>query len=163
LGVELNDEEIWEFVTSAPVGVLVTLRRDGVPIALPIWFAAVERKVYVSTPVNSKKVARLRRDARASFLVEQGERWAELKAVHLTGRMVELPDSEERERALAAIGEKYAGLRTPPELLPDATVRHYAQLRAVYRLDHEARIISWDNLKIRPRSQAPPMSATETA
>ena len=41
----LSDEEIWEFVTNAHTGIMTTLRRDGVPIAMPLWFAVVDRAI----------------------------------------------------------------------------------------------------------------------
>src|SRR5436309_6210422 len=80
----MTEAEIWAFVTDAPTGILTTLRRDGVPVALPLWFACLDRIIYVQT--RGKKLERVAHDARASFLVESGHRWAELKAVHFTGR-----------------------------------------------------------------------------
>ena len=68
------------------------------PIALPVWFVAIDRSICLAAPSRTKKLARLRHDPRASFLIESGERWVELLAVHLTGRC-ELLDLE-KDRAL---------------------------------------------------------------
>ena len=79
----MTDDECWEFVTDAHTGILTTLRRDGSPIALPMWFACVDRTIYLQS--RGRKLQRIRNDSRASLLVEQGEQWAELKAVHVSG------------------------------------------------------------------------------
>ena len=83
--IRLNADEAWEEIASAQTGILTTLRRDGMPIALPVWFVAEDRTIAMRTPAGTKKIARVRHDPRASFLVESGERWVELRAVHLTG------------------------------------------------------------------------------
>ena len=40
-GVRLSPDEVWSVIKGSHTGILATLRRDGVPIMLPIWFAAV--------------------------------------------------------------------------------------------------------------------------
>lgn len=78
----LTDDEIWSFVTGGDTAIMTTLRRDGMPITLPLWFARVDRTMYAHT--RGKKLRRLARDRRASALVESGEAWVELKAVRFT-------------------------------------------------------------------------------
>ncbi len=84
--VRLSRDEAWAELTNAHTGILTTLRRDGVPITLPVWFVVLDERIYVSAPGHTKKIARVRNDPRVSFLVESGERWAELRAVHVTGK-----------------------------------------------------------------------------
>src|SRR3954454_18582926 len=79
----MTDDEIWAFVQDAPTGILTTLRRDGVPVALPLWYACVHRRIYLRT--RGRKLQRTASDPRASVLVESGVRWAERKAAHFTG------------------------------------------------------------------------------
>ena len=67
----MTEQEIWDYVTDAPTGILTTLRRDGVPVAMPIWFACVDRTIYIQT--RGKKLQRIAHDPRASFLVESGQ------------------------------------------------------------------------------------------
>ena len=40
--VRMTDEEIWEFLSEGHTGIFTTLRRDGYPIALPVWYAVVD-------------------------------------------------------------------------------------------------------------------------
>ena len=52
----------------------------------------------------------MRHDPRATFLVERGERWAELCAVMVHADVALLDAGDERDAVEAAITEKYAQL-----------------------------------------------------
>ena len=93
---------------------------------MPVWFAVVDRTVYTGT--RGKKLVRVRNDPRAAFLVESGDRWAELKAVHVTGRarVLEEISDELRERIDAELDRKYAAYRTAKTDMPSATRTVYA-------------------------------------
>jgi PPOX class probable F420-dependent enzyme len=145
--VRLSADEAWAVVEAAHTGIFTTLRRDGMPIALPVWFVALDRTVCLAAPSRTKKIARLRRDPRASFLVESGERWAELQAVHLTGTVQLVDDATLIERIDLALEHKYAGFRTARAAMPERTQAHYAG-RTFLRLVPEDRIISWDNRRL---------------
>ena len=123
MGVRLSEEEAWEAIAAAHTGVLTTLRADGTPVALPVWFVALDRAIYVSTPARAKKVARVRNDPRASFLVESGERWAELRAVHLSGAVAVVDDRAMVDAVAAALDVKYAAFRTASPPTPCGTRR----------------------------------------
>ena len=72
MGIRLSREEAWDVLAAAHTGILTTLRADGTPIALPVWFVVLDERIYVGTPEHTKKVARVKRNPRASFLVESG-------------------------------------------------------------------------------------------
>jgi PPOX class probable F420-dependent enzyme len=149
MSVRLDAEEAWRMVTDAHTGILVTLRKDGTPIALPMWFAVVDRRIFLRTPARSKKVARIRRDPRVAFLVEDGERWAELRAVHLMGQAELIDDAALLARVNAELDRKYARFRTARSAMPHATRRHYETPFVLIRIDPDDRYISWDNRKLR--------------
>ena len=146
--VRMTDEEIWTFLTEGHTGIFTTLRVDGHPIALPVWYAVIDRRIYVVT--RGKKVARVAKDSRCSLLVESGERWAELQAVHVVceGRVID-PDDELESAIRAEMNRKYAAYRTAPKAMPDATRQHYANSgSAVIELLPLERILNWDNKKL---------------
>src|SRR5687768_16960021 len=127
MGVRLNEDDAWQVIAASHTGVLTTLRADGTPVALPVWFVANDRTIFVSTPSRAKKLARVRHDPRASFLVESGARWAELQAVHLSG-LVDVVDDESLAREIAAaLDAKYAAFRTASTAMPPPTRAHYAE------------------------------------
>jgi general stress protein 26 len=123
------------------------LRRDGSPISLPTWFVTLDQTICFSTPSRTKKVSRIRRDSRASFLVESGERWAELCAVHLSGHIEAVDDQATQVRISDALDDKYAAFRTVSTDMPDATREHYAS-RRFFRFIPGPRVLTWDNSRI---------------
>ena len=139
----LSEDAAWAFLADAPVGVFTTLRRDGMPMSFPVWFAVVDRTVCISTRPGQKKVARLRHDPRASFVAEAGTLAVDLKGVHLTGRVAFVEDPAEIERIADALEEKYLDLRTPEEKLPEAYQRRNTG-RVLLRLVPDPKVLSWD-------------------
>jgi PPOX class probable F420-dependent enzyme len=144
----MTSEEAWARIDSAHTGIITSLRRDGMPIALPMWFCVVDAAVHFRTLARSKKAARLRHDPRVSFLVEGGERWAELWAVHLAGTAVFVDDDETHEKVQAALTAKYSSFRTDRSKMADTTRTHYEQEHVFVRIDAEERIVSWENAKL---------------
>jgi PPOX class probable F420-dependent enzyme len=147
MSIRLSSDEAWHVLSQSHTGILTTLRRDGSPISLPIWFVALDQTICFSTPSRTKKVGRIRRDPRASFLVESGERWAELRAVHLSGHIEAVDDQPTQARINAALDDKYAAFRTASADMPDATREHYAS-RRFFRFVPGPRVLTWDNSRI---------------
>ena len=149
MSVRLSEEEAWEMLGSSHTGILTTLRRDGFPVTLPVWFVTEDRTVLVAGPGLTKKFSRVRHDGRASFLVESGYRWAELKAVQLTGR-AEIVDDPDWEHIDALLDAKYKGARTPRAEMPESARARYDSARSLIRIVPETRILSWDNARLDP-------------
>jgi PPOX class probable F420-dependent enzyme len=152
VGVSFEDDELWQFLDDTHTGILTTLRRDGWPVALPVWFVTRNHRVYVQTPARTRKVAHIRRDPRVCFTAEAGVMWAELRAVVLTGRADILPAGAERDGVIALVAEKYKGFGMAVDEVPSATVRYYDTEAAVIRIDPDPHWVNWDNRKLRRRS-----------
>lgn len=151
MGVQLGDDEAWVELAAAHTGILATIRGDGRPVPLPVWFVVRQRLIYVRTPSRTWKVEHVRHDPRATFLVERGERWAELCAVMVHADVSFVEAGAERDAVEAAMNDKYASYRTESTRLPDATRAHYAVESAVLRLTPVGRLVTWDNSKLRLR------------
>jgi PPOX class probable F420-dependent enzyme len=65
----MSDEERQRFLSKPRYGILNTLRSDGWPIGVPLWFDWNGETVRIFTSVVSPKMKRLQRDPRASLLV----------------------------------------------------------------------------------------------
>ena len=148
MGIQLSEEEVWAFTEAGHTGILTTLRRDGRPVSLPLWFVAFDGFVYFSTPSRSKKVSRVKNDPRACFLVESGLAWRELKAVMMDGAVDVVADETLRDRVGAELDRKYSGFRPDLGRAPDATKKHYGSGSATLRFTPKS-WISWDNAKLR--------------
>jgi PPOX class probable F420-dependent enzyme len=148
MSIRLSRAEAWEVLGHSHTGILTSLRSDGVPITLPVWFVALDEHVYVDAVARTKKVARIRRDPRVSFLVESGERWQELRGVHLTGRARIMSEPALIERVREALGEKYAGYAGDRSAMPADTRSHYEVEHLIIEIDPDERILSYDNARI---------------
>ncbi|MGH9136942.1 MAG: pyridoxamine 5'-phosphate oxidase family protein [Acidimicrobiales bacterium] len=149
MSVRLSEEEVWAFLEAGHTGIVTTLRADGWPVSLPVWYVVLDQRIYVMTPAHTRKVARIRADERACFLVERGEAWTELAAVELAVRAsIVATEAEEVATALSGFAAKYAAYRPAPVRLPKATTKHYST-QAVIRLDPIEPALSWDNARIR--------------
>ena len=150
MSIRLSTDEAWDALAQAHTGIFTTLRRDGMPIALPVWFVAIDRSICLGAPSRTKKLARLRHDPRASFLIESGERWVDLVAVHLTGRC-ELLDLEKDRSLIERIDDeldvKYAKFRSDHTAMPQKTQEHYAA-RTFIRFVPDTRVLTWDNSRM---------------
>ena len=154
MGVRLSEDEAWAELESAHTGILTTLRRDGRPVSVPVWFAALDRHIYVRTPAKTKKVVHVRHDPRATFLVERGERWIELCAVMVHADAALVEPGDEYDAASAAIDAKYQGfgMKSPAiggKKVPDATKQHYAGRAELLRLTPTEPLVTWDNARLR--------------
>ena len=58
MGVQLTDQELWDFVRAAHTGILTTLDKEGFPISLPTWHVVENRRVYIRTLDASAKSRR---------------------------------------------------------------------------------------------------------
>jgi nitroimidazol reductase NimA-like FMN-containing flavoprotein (pyridoxamine 5'-phosphate oxidase superfamily) len=145
--IRLTDDEVWQMLDERRVGIFTSLRRDGTPISLPVWYAPLHRRIYLHSPEHSKKFARLRRNPRVAFLCESGERWVDLRAVHLTGTARVVDDAELEARVSTAFDARYADLRPPLAELPDRTRNHYRGF-GVIEIVPDERILSWHNARV---------------
>lgn len=148
MGVQLTEDEQQAFLERGHTGIITTLRRDGWPVSLPVWYVVVDGKVWLGTPPKAKKVTRIKHDDRCSFLVESGEKWIDLTAVEFRARAMIVEEGPETEAVAAELARKYDGFGPPQELLPPATKGHYAA-RTFIRLERTEAAISWNNQKIR--------------
>ncbi len=75
----MSDADREAFLAVNRYGILTTLRSDGSPIAIPVWFDWDGSSVRMFTYAGSPKLRRLANDARASVLVtnhvDEKEKW----------------------------------------------------------------------------------------
>ena len=148
MSVRLEDSAAWEFLTRGHTGIFTSLRRDGVPISLPIWFVVLDGAIYTRTPGVTTKLRRVEHDSRACFLVEAGQAWKELRAVMVVVSASVVHDEDLKRAADEAINQKYLAFSTPRELMPERT-RKYMNLETGFiRMDPVEAPISWDNRRI---------------
>ena len=88
---------------------LVTFKRDGTPVATPVWVARDGEHLYVTTPVQTGKVKRLRHTSRV--LVAPCDARGRITGTQV-GATARLMDADGSERVLRLIHDKYGLLST---------------------------------------------------
>lgn len=96
-----------EFLTERHLAVLVTLRTDGSPHAVPVGFTYADGVVSMITAGSSVKVTNARAGGRACVTQIDGARW-----VTFEGAVRVLDDAPSVGRAVAAYARRY---RQPKE------------------------------------------------
>lgn len=75
----MNDAERDTFLAEHRYGILTTLRRDGAPVSLPVWYEWDGTTLRMFCHEASAKLKRLKHDARATLLVvnhpDEPENW----------------------------------------------------------------------------------------
>ena len=145
--VRMTDDEIWAFVKDSHTGIFTTLRLDGSPVALPVWFVLIDRTIFIRT--RGKKLQRVRANAVSSFLAEDGERWTDLRAVHLSGRAtVEQASPELAARFSEEYDLKYRDFRLSTEELPESSQKAYSSSMELVRFEPTGKVLNWNNAKL---------------
>jgi PPOX class probable F420-dependent enzyme len=135
----MRREEIQAFLDRelpAMLGVLGTLRRDGSPHVVPVWYRYDGEAVYVWTTDERAWVRNLLRDARVSFTVPEPE--PPYSAVVMHGRAeVTTSDSPEITEEIRRITRRYIG---EPEV--ESYIAGWKHLRTIVTIRPE-RMSAW--------------------
>jgi len=150
---QMTPNEIAAFLDSQRTLILVTLRKDGSPVAHPMWFAKLGDALYINTQRKSLKARNVSHDMRVCAVVEDGESYFELRGVRVEGPCEEVTDDDEIARAMAAQSAKDerigSGMREMPEWFAENREERLGQgNRVVLRIPME-RVHSWDFCKVR--------------
>jgi PPOX class probable F420-dependent enzyme len=146
----MSDEEVGQFLSESITATVISINPSGMPLPTPVWFTNRGAEVFFSTMRKTQKARNLARDPRCVVQVEAGTKYAELRAVIVTGV------AEEATAADAAWfhAERAAKYRLSPqtiEKMPDATQKHYDNPRIVFRVV-PTKLKSWDNRKLRMKA-----------
>lgn len=142
--VAMTPGEVTAFLTGQRTATLVTLGATGHPHAAAMWFAYLDGTVWFETKAKAQKALNLRRDPRATVLVEDGLTYDALRGASLEGHAVIVDDAAALWRVGVNIWERYHGPYTD-EVRP--MVEFMLHKRVAVRFD-VARTRSWDHRKL---------------
>jgi PPOX class probable F420-dependent enzyme len=141
--IRMTNEEIRSFLEEQRTVQIATIDHDGWPHLVAMWYALMHDQIVFWTYAKSQKALNLRRDARLTCLVEDGERYDELRGVQIKGRAIISNDRD----TVQHIGEIIWGRYTGP--LNDTT-RQMVAAQAAKRVAvsvEPVEIVSWDHRK----------------
>jgi PPOX class probable F420-dependent enzyme len=135
--IKMTREEALAFLASRHACALATNGKDGYPHVVAMWYTLSDGAILMTSYAKAQKVVNLRRDPRATVLVESGDKYKELRGVMVGGRVALVEGPEALSEILRLTG---ADPRN------EAAVRR-VQKRVLMRLRPE-RWASWDHSKI---------------
>jgi nitroimidazol reductase NimA-like FMN-containing flavoprotein (pyridoxamine 5'-phosphate oxidase superfamily) len=134
---------------SLPVtGTLTTLGLDGWPHSAGMWFFREGDEMLMWTYAKSQKARNLDRDQRASFLIEHGEPYKDLRGVLVRSSARLISSEEEITEIGRSVYDRYLFSQTvvPYEQGPNVEVERQAAKRIGIALPLD-RVTSWDHSK----------------
>lgn len=150
--VRLEDDEVRDLLAEHLKVQVATVGPDGAPHLTTLFYVLDDAgRLAFWTYGASQKVANLRRDPRITCLVEDGEAYAELRGVSITGTAT-LVEGYDEVRALGArVTERLAGDAPTGDdgvrRLRDDVVAAQARKRVGVVVE-PVRVASWDHRKL---------------
>jgi PPOX class probable F420-dependent enzyme len=142
--IKMTPAEVDEFLRGRHAMSLCSINHDGTIHAVAMWYGFLEGSVAFETKAKSQKVQNLRRQPTITCLVEDGERYEELRGVELVGRAEIIEDPDRMWELGVSVFERYNAPYTD-ELRP--FVEAMLRKRVVIKVAVD-RVVSWDHGKL---------------
>lgn len=144
--VQMSEAEIEQFLAANKKVQVATVGPDGAPHLTTLFYVVEHGQLAFWTYARSQKVVNLRRDARITCLVEDGEDYFELRGVSITGKARLLEDFEEIRALGGRVAERMArGVDLGD--LGDQIVEQQARKRVGVVVE-PIKLASWDHRKM---------------
>ncbi|MGW5051103.1 pyridoxamine 5'-phosphate oxidase family protein [Actinokineospora sp. NPDC004072] len=143
--IRMSDAEVAAFLAAERTMSLATLGPGGRPHLVPLWYVpgpALSTWTYAA----SQKVANLRRDPRATALVEAGESYEELRGVSMECDVAIVEDEAGVVRIGSALLRRYSGSAEAA-----TAAAQFLRAQAAKRVGlvlTPTRVVSWDHRKL---------------
>ena len=144
--VRMTDEELAEFLDANMKVQVATIGPDGTPHLTTLFYVMVDGRMFFWTYGRSQKIQNLRRDARITCLVEDGEDYFELRGATITGKAELLEDRERLEDLGGQVARRMAGGADLGDFGAQI-VAQQAQKRVGVFVD-PVKIATWDHRKM---------------
>ncbi len=143
----MGHDESWNFVKNHYKMMLSTVDRRGFPQVTPIWYVVEGRRIFFRAQPYKKKIRNILSKPEVCGVVEDGERYTELRGVMIQGfaKIVDM-DKPLRRHVFAMLAEKYAKFRDT-EKMPRSWQSTFGKEHRVVVEIRPIRIVSWDNRK----------------
>ncbi|NNC75817.1 MAG: pyridoxamine 5'-phosphate oxidase [Acidimicrobiia bacterium] len=149
--ITMTDAEILEFLRGGSHLQVATIEKTGWPHVAPMWFVVHNDKAVFRSFTKSQKIVNLARDARLTVLLEDGDRYAELRGAMIKGKGTLVTDRDYVLEIYGELAAKYPMVGDDPVRLEgdalEAAFGRFAEKNTAVIVEPED-IISWDHRKI---------------
>ena len=140
--LRMDVDEVRAFLDAHQTLLLATVDADGAPHVAPVFYAAIDdHTIAFVSGAETARVRNMRHEPRVSGVVEDGDSYANIRAVQFTGRARFLDDGEDAQRIAETLTRRLAG-----DQLPDGIENWIPPGRVVVVIDL-ARVVSWDHTR----------------
>jgi PPOX class probable F420-dependent enzyme len=145
----MTDHEVETFLAGRRVANIATIGADGRPHVVAMWYGwAPDGRIAFATYTSSQKVVNLRRRAVLTALVEDGERYEELRGVQLKCDS-ELSEDRDTVNAVGeSLYERYHAEASGPLTDEIRPFVHAGMMKRTAVLLDVVDIASWDHAKL---------------
>ncbi|MGI9284440.1 MAG: pyridoxamine 5'-phosphate oxidase family protein [Pseudomonadales bacterium] len=143
--VSMSEEEMWDFIETQKNIQVCTLNKDGSPHLTVMWFAIEEKTIVLETFTKAQKIVNLKRNPKMAVLLEDGEKYEELRGVSINCE-AELIDDYETVHALHVdvVVRNQPGVTTEQA---EEFTREMSKKKTVIRVRPQ-KVMSWDHRKL---------------
>jgi nitroimidazol reductase NimA-like FMN-containing flavoprotein (pyridoxamine 5'-phosphate oxidase superfamily) len=145
--VAMSRDEVWQFLRSQRRVYLGFSMDDGYPHVTPIWFVIEDETVYMRAQDYKVKVG-LAAKGKACVVIDDGDKYRELRGVVMWGRSRLVDDERTIERITELFDAKYSDRQWKAEEMPEGWVRERIGERRAYIEFVPEKVDSWDNRKV---------------
>lgn len=142
--IAMGESEIEQFILQSRTATVATIGPGGFPHLVAMWYGIVDGEIWIETKSKSQKVINLRRDKRASLLIEGGSSYASLRGVAMEGTAEIFEDRDVLWRVGINIYERYTA---PYSEEHSAAIESLVHKRVAVKF-HVERTRSWDHTKL---------------
>lgn len=137
---ELSQAEIDAFLAQPVIARIATVRPDGRPHVVPIWFYWDGSSIFMETPPTFVKAKNLHKNPNCAITIDITEGGLRFKGVVLEGKVELLTDRQSVLDMVTCIYTKYLG----PEAIQSPTPKGMIQSEHVIIKLTPERVLSWD-------------------
>ena len=145
--IKLTEDEQRELIESERVAVVSSIGPRGWPHSMPLWYVPRDGEIWIWTFAKSQKVKNLKRDPRATLLIETGVEYGELRGVQIEAEAELIRDLD----LIVAFGKdltvRYSDGIESVEGDAVAALEAQAPKRVAIHF-HPKRIATWDHRKL---------------
>ena len=145
--VAMSRKEVWGFLAEQTRVYLGFTLDSGYPHVTPIWFVTIGEKVYMRAQDYKVKVG-LAAKGKACVVIDDGDKYRELRGVVMWGRSRLITDKGLIARVTALFEDKYSDRQWKAKEMPTAWVRERNKEKRAFIEFVPEKVDSWDNGKV---------------
>jgi PPOX class probable F420-dependent enzyme len=146
-GITMSPVEVRRLLDDERTITLATIGRNGMPHLAAMWYALADDTIIMWTNSASQKACNLRRDPRASLLLEAGDSHDELRGFCLECEAEIVTDFDPVRRLGSTIHDRYFERSSEAEQLLDKEARRRIGVRL-----HVEQTRTWDHRRLAERN-----------